>query len=58
MILKNWKKYWESQGNLSASNSETLQIWHYTLKKKRTLKILENRENTGKVREICQSEKV
>ena len=29
------KKYWKSQGNLSASNSEkTLQIWYHALNKK------------------------
>ena len=40
--------YWKSQGNLSACNSETRQIWYHTLNKKRTLK------NTGKLRKILE----
>ena len=32
---------------------KTLQIWYHTLNKNRTLKILENDKNTGKVGEIC-----
>ena len=56
---KKKKKYWKNQGNLLASNSENLQIWYHTLNKKRTLKNTGKLQKiTGKVGEICQSEKV
>ena len=47
-VLENWgKKYWKRQENFSASNSENLQIWYHTLKKK-TLK------STGKLRKTLE----
>ena len=37
---------------------KTMQIWYHTLNKKRNFKIYwETGKNTGKLREICQSEK-
>ena len=51
-ILENKNKYWKRPRNLAARKLESMEIWCYTLNKKSTLK------NTGKVREICQSEKV
>ena len=35
-----------------------MEIWCYTLIKNKLKKILENGKNTGKGKEICQSEKV
>ena len=57
-VLENLKKIywnfflnWKSQGNLSASKNPANMVPYFKFKKK-------NLKNTGKVREICLSEKV
>ena len=51
-LEKSEKLYWKSQGNLTASNSENPANMAPYLNIKRNFK------NIGKVREVCQSEKV
>ena len=59
IILETEKKYWKSQENLAASNSENPANIVPDFKKIRTLKNTEKlQKNTGKVSEIRQSEKM
>ena len=54
ILLKNWKKYRKSLGNLSASNSENpANMVPYFKIKKNFKKNWKTAKNTGKVREIC-----